>query len=161
MLFLVPALLVHGLLCLTSHSASLLRWRLRARSQPLCIFSTLQPSQANDEWAAPTLSYQELLIWHFSACACMWEGLGCSHSGCCSVISFCSGSRMGCNVGVKQNSNSNCIFCLLKTFVLSHSKVQNLMVLGCLTNRITSLSLPLLLHTCTCHQPPHPPPPHT
>lgn len=58
--FLVRVLVVHNLLCLTPHSASLytlqprlLRWRLRARSQPLCILSTLQPSQANDEGLLP------------------------------------------------------------------------------------------------------------
>ncbi|KAI9527433.1 hypothetical protein NQZ68_030885 [Dissostichus eleginoides] len=34
-----------------THSTRLLRWRLRARSQPPppCILSTLQPSQANDQ----------------------------------------------------------------------------------------------------------------
>ena len=107
--FLVRALVVHNLLCLTPHSASLrtlqprlLRWRLRAHSQPLCILSTLQPSQANDEGAAPTLSYEELSIWHLSARVCTWEGLGGSHSRFGRADSFYSGSRMGYNVGIKQ-----------------------------------------------------------
>lgn len=115
----IGALVVHNLLCMTPslseplHTpARLLRWRLRARSQPLCILSTLQPSQANDKGAAPTLSYEDV-----SVCKCVGGARRFPFKfRPCQL--FYTGRRMGYNVGVKQNTLDG-IFCRLKPFYLN------------------------------------------